>query len=97
MLIAAALKKNNDEKNLLSLCLSLALTVGAPLAANADTPASVSVAPASRHAAKPAVAAAAAAGVLRVKLDAVSPQLNRGEIRGRSPPIRCRPIAVRWK
>lgn len=34
------------KKNLLSLCLSLALTVGAPLAANAETPANVSVAPA---------------------------------------------------
>lgn len=89
----------NDEKNLLSLCLSLALTVGAPLAANAETPANVSVAPAISAATlqslpwqplQPPVSQ-------EVKLDAVSPQLNQGEIQGRSPPIRCRPIAVRWK
>ncbi len=72
------------KKNLLSLCLSLALTVGAPLAANADTPANVSVAPAISAATlqslpwqplQPPVSQ-------EVKLDAVSPQLNQGEIQG---------------
>lgn len=72
------------KKNLLSLCLSLALTVGAPLAANADTPANVAVAPAISAATlqslpwqplQPPVSQ-------EVKLDAVSPQLNQGEIQG---------------
>lgn len=72
------------KKNLLSLCLSLALTVGAPLAANADTPANVSVAPAISAATlqslpwqplQPPVSQ-------EVKLDAVSPQLNQGDIQG---------------
>ena len=67
--------------------------------ANAETPANVSVAPAISAATlqslpwqplQPPVSQ-------EVKLDAVSPQLNQGEIQGRSPPIRCRPIAVRWK
>ncbi|CAI1780319.1 maltose operon protein MalM [Serratia proteamaculans] len=72
------------KKNLLSLCLSLALTLGAPLVANADTPANVSIAP------------AISAGTLQslpwqplvppvsldVKLDNVSPQINQGDIQG---------------
>lgn len=87
------------KKNLLSLCLSLALTVGAPLAANAETPANVSVAPAISAATlqslpwqplQPPVSQ-------EVKLDAVSRSSIRARFRGRSPPIRCRPIAVRWK
>lgn len=87
------------KKNLLSLCLSLALTLGAPLVANADTPANVSIAP------------AISASTLQslpwqplmppvsqdIKLDNVSPQINQGDIQGLSPLIRCQPIAVRWK
>jgi maltose operon protein len=72
------------KKNLLSLCLSLALSLGAPLAANADTPANVSVAPAISAATlqslpwqplQPPVSQ-------EIKLDNVSPQINQGDIQG---------------
>ena len=72
------------KKNLLSLCLSLALTLGTPLVVNADTPANVSIAP------------AISASTLQslpwqplmppvsqdIKLDNVSPQINQGDIQG---------------
>ncbi|VTR19671.1 Uncharacterised protein [Serratia fonticola] len=52
------------KKNLLSLCLSLALTVGAPLATYADTPANVfrRTGHQCRHPAKFALAAVGTAG-----------------------------------
>lgn len=72
------------KKNLLSLCLSLALTIGAPLAAYANTPANVSVAP--------AISAATLQGLpwqplvppisQDVQLNNVSPQINQGDIQG---------------
>lgn len=72
------------KKNLLSLCLSLALTVGAPLAAYADTPANVSVAPAISAATlhslpwQPLVPPV----TQDVQLNNVSPQINQGQIQG---------------
>lgn len=72
------------KKNLLSLCLSLALSLGAPWVANADTPANVSVAPAISVATlqslpwQPLVPPVSQ----DVKLDNVSPQLNQGDIQG---------------
>ncbi len=72
------------KKNLLSLCLSLALTVGAPLATYADTPANVSVAPAISAATlqslpwQPLVPPV----TQDVQLNTVSPQINQGQIQG---------------
>lgn len=72
------------KKNLLSLCLSLALTVGAPLATYADTPANVSVAPAISAATlqslpwQPLVPPV----TQDVQLNNVSPQINQGQIQG---------------
>jgi maltose operon protein len=72
------------KKNLLSLCLSLALTVGVPLATYADTPANVSVAPAISAATlqslpwQPLVPPV----TQDVQLNNVSPQINQGPIQG---------------
>lgn len=72
------------KKNLLSLCLSLALTAGAPLAAYADTPANVSVAPAISATTlqslpwQPLVPPV----TQDVQLNNVSPQINQGQIQG---------------
>lgn len=72
------------KKNLLSLCLSLALTVGAPLAAYADSPSNVSVAPAISAATlqslpwQPLVPPVSQ----DVTLNNVSPQINQGQIQG---------------
>ncbi|CAM3996306.1 maltose operon protein MalM [Serratia silvae] len=72
------------KKNLLSLCLSLVLTVGAPLATYADTPANVSVAPAISAATlqslpwQPLVPPVSQ----DVQLNNVSPQINQGQIQG---------------
>lgn len=80
------------KKNLLSLCLSLALTVGAPLATYADTPANVSVAPAISAATlqslpwQPLVPPV----TQDVQLNNVSPQINQGQIQGG----RCRICAA---
>ncbi|MCS3406854.1 maltose operon protein MalM [Serratia sp. AKBS12] len=72
------------KKNLLSLCLSVALSVGMPLMASAATPANVSVAPAIGAATlqslpwQPLVPPVSQ----DVKLDSVSPQINQGDIQG---------------
>ncbi|RLM14846.1 maltose regulon protein MalM [Gibbsiella quercinecans] len=72
------------KKNLLALCLSVALAAGAPLAAYAATPTNVSVAPAINPATlqnlpwQPLVPPANQ----DVKLDGSSPQINQGDIQG---------------
>lgn len=72
------------KKNLLSLCLSLALTAGAPLVTYADTPANVSVAPDISTATlqslswQPLVPPTSQ----DVQLSNVSPQINQGKIQG---------------
>ncbi|MFI8418399.1 maltose operon protein MalM [Serratia sp. NPDC078593] len=72
------------KKNLLSLCLSLALSVGMPLMAHADTPANVSVAPAISAATlqslpwQPLVPPVS----LDVSLNNASAQINQGDIQG---------------
>lgn len=68
------------KKNLLSLCLSLALSLGAPLAANADTPAAPAISAATLQSLpwqplQPPVSQ-------EIKLDNVSPQINQGDIQG---------------
>ncbi|WP_431224751.1 maltose operon protein MalM [Serratia sp. L9] len=72
------------KKNLLSLCLSLALTIGAPLAANADTPANVSVAPAISSATLQSLPWQPLVPPISqdVELNNVSPQINQGQIQG---------------
>ncbi len=72
------------KKNLLSLCLSLALTVGAPLAAYADTPANVSVAPAISTATLQSLPWQPLVPPITqdVQLNNVSPQINQGPIQG---------------
>lgn len=72
------------KKNLLSLCLSLALTIGAPLAAYADTPANVSVAPAISPSTLQSLPWQPLVPPARqdVPLNSVSPQINQGEIQG---------------
>ncbi|TQI82543.1 maltose operon protein [Serratia fonticola] len=72
------------KKNLLSLGLSLALTVSAPIAAYADTPANVSVAPAISSATLQSLPWQPLVPPITqdVPLNNVSPQINQGPIQG---------------
>lgn len=68
------------KKNMLSLCLSLALSLGVPLAAYADTPAAPTISVATLQSLpwqplQPPISH-------EIKLDNVSPQINQGDIRG---------------
>lgn len=72
------------KHNLLSLCLSLALMVGTPLAASADSPADISVAPTISSATlqnlpwQPLLPPV----TQEVTLNSASPQINQGQIQG---------------
>lgn len=72
------------KKNLLSLCLSLALTIGAPLVVSADTPANVSVAPTVSRATLQSLPWQPLVPPISqdITLDQASPQINQGQIQG---------------